>query len=285
MSCGHMCDFVGCRRKEQVEFSLCGLKSWCFDILAQLKLHFLPLKGQILPLILPCLWLHTQPPSRMSNCVFPLVWLLLLLTASLPSASIHAALSWGLKEVPTLAQWIRAWGTKKTGEGWNKCAEVSWLEGRVQVLRYFVLSHKCPFCIPFVSHASQLFWTVSVGYGNLDTSCRNSLWQAPGAREGQGENKLPCPVRVMSFPSEKATCWSLTHSTKKSRQISTWKIPGKWLSPETIAYFGLMTLLKTTDTLTQILPLMLWDQDQFWSKARGITPNVFTLRDILCFGL
>lgn len=268
MSRGHMCDFVGCRCKEQVEFSLCGLKSWCFDILVQLKLHFLPLKGQILPLILPCLPFHTQPPSkssppsRASNCVLPLVWLLLLLAILLPSASIHAALSWCLKEIPTLAQCIRAWGTKKMGEGWNKRAEMSLLEGRVQVLQYFfVLSHKCLFCIPFISPASQLFWTVSVGYSNLDTSCRNSLWQAPGAREGQGENKLPCPGRVMSFPSEKATCWSLTHSTKKSRQILTWEIPGKWLSPETIVYFGLMTLLKTTDTLTQILPLMLWDQE------------------------
>lgn len=131
MSRGHMCNFVGCRCKEQVEFSLCGLKSWCFDILVQLKLHFLPLKGKILPLILPCLPFHTQPPSkssppsRTSNCVLPLVWLPLLLAISLPSASIHTALSWGLKEIPTLAQCIRVRGTKKNG---GRVKQMCWNE-------------------------------------------------------------------------------------------------------------------------------------------------------------
>lgn len=155
MSRGHMCDFVGCRCKEQVEFSLCGLKSWCFDILVQLKLHFLPLKGKILPLILPCLPFHTQPPSkssppsRTSNCVLPLVWLPLLLAISLPSPSIHTVLSWGLKEISTLAQCIRAWGTKKMGET-NVLKWVCWKE-EVRFFGTFL------FCLTNAYFASLLF--------------------------------------------------------------------------------------------------------------------------------
>lgn len=58
----------------------------------------------------------------------------------------------------------------------NKCAEMNLLEGRVQVFCYFfVLSHKCLFWVPFISHASQLYWTVNVGYSNLETSYRISL--------------------------------------------------------------------------------------------------------------
>lgn len=134
---------------------------------------------------------------------------------------------------------------------------VCWKEELRLFVTFFVLSHAYLFWVPFISCSSQLRWPESVGYHNLETSYRTSSWQALGARGGQGENKLLCPMQLMNLHSEKATCSSLTHSTKKSRQILTWKIPGKWLSPTTIAYFCLLTLPVTTGTLT----LMLWAQE------------------------
>lgn len=103
----------------------------------------------------------------------------------------------------------------------------------------------------------------------LSTGCTYARQRDP-ERDGEKANSsLHCGRGVCTVRMAPGDLWLIPQ--KEARQIQTWKIPGKWLNPETIEwFFCLLTLSETTGILGKTLPLMLCNQKQLWSRCSGI---------------